>query len=172
MKKSLWKIIISIFVIIVFSLILVNTVFAPSDLCIVEEHPHIEDTELEIVEIDIIYEDVVENNEKIKTVKVENSEKIIAEEVLKVVGDTKTKINSVHIVSDKEYISIDFSSDSNVLHTGTAGELSVLNSLTKTFENIGYKKVYFTVDEGMYVSGHIELELPPYLLPIEVGEFD
>ena len=172
MKRNLWKIIISMFVVVIFSLILVNNVLAPSDMCEIEKHPHMENSEPEIVEINIIYDDIVENTEKIKTVKIEDSEKIISEEVLKVVWDTKTKINSVHILSNKEYISIDFSSDSNVLHTGTAGELSVLNSLTKTFENIGYKKVYFTVDEGMYISGHIEMELPPYLLPAEVGEFD
>lgn len=171
MKSNLWKIIISIFIIIVFSLILVNTVFAPSDLCVTEEHPHIEKTKSEKVEVDIIYEDVVENTEKIKTIKVENLEKVIAEEVLKVVGDTKTTINSVHI-SNKDYISIDFSSDSNVLHTGSAGELSVLNSLEKTFKNLGYKQVYFTVDESQYISGHIEWELPPYLRPEVVGEFD
>ena len=76
MKRNLWKIIISVFVIVVFSFILVNNVFAPSDLCEIEEHPHIEETELDKIEVDIIYEDVVENTEKIKTVKIENSEKI------------------------------------------------------------------------------------------------
>lgn len=181
MKRNLWKIIISIFVIVVFSLILVNTVFAPSDLCKIEEHPHFERTEVEKIDIDIIYEDVVENSEKVKTVKIENSEKIIAEEVLKLVGDTKTTINCVHTVSNKEYISIDFSSNSNVLHTGSAGELAVLNSLEKTFKNLGYKYVFFTVDEKQYISGHIEWEVPPYMIEWKsstdigseiVGEFD
>ena len=71
------------FVVVIFSLILVNNVLAPSDLCEIEKHPHMENSEPEIVEINIIYDDIVENTEKIKTVKIEDSEKIIAEEVLK-----------------------------------------------------------------------------------------
>ena len=71
--------------------------------------------------------------EAVKAAKQRN----IANAILAELGATKTKINSVAEINNE--IFVDFSADSEVLHSGTAGETAVLDSLGFTFVgNLNY----------------------------------
>lgn len=108
--------------------------------------------------------DVAENTDYQKELELENpSPANIANAILAELGATKTKINSVAEINNE--IFVDFSADSEVLHSGTAGETAVLDSLGFTFVgNLKYDHIYFTVDGEKYESGHIALEIDePYM---------
>lgn len=112
--------------------------------------------------VEITVTDIVENKDIVKEIPVnKNDISQIANMIIQEIG-SKTTINS--ILQKENSIYIDFSSNSSILHTGTAEELAVLNSLANTFiNNLNYDNIYFTVDKGIYESGHIILELnEPY----------
>ena len=114
--------------------------------------------------IEIKVFDVVDNKEVIKKIEIENKDGVaIANAVLNEIKATNTTFNYVNIVDNKVYI--DFTENSGVLHSGSAGELAVLDSLGMTFvEMLGYDNIYFSVEGEAYESGHIALDKDePYM---------
>lgn len=106
----------------------------------------------------ITYFDVAANENVSKEIELPEASPInIANAVLKELGDNGTKINNVW--EQRGNIYIDFSGDSTIFRSGSAGELAVLDSLAMTFvEDLGYDNIFYSKDGGTYESGHIVLE--------------
>lgn len=106
----------------------------------------------------ISYFDVAANETVSKQIELSEASPInIANAVLKEVGDTGTKINNIW--EQRGNIYIDFSGESTIFKSGSAGELAVLDSLGMTFvEELGYDNIFYSKDGGIYESGHIVLE--------------
>lgn len=106
----------------------------------------------------ITYFDVATNENVSKEIQLPEASPInIANAVLKEVGDEGTKINNIW--EQRGNIYIDFSGESTIFKSGTAGELAVLDSLAMTFvEDLGYDNIFYSKDGGTYESGHIVLE--------------
>ena len=111
-----------------------------------------------IYSVYISYFDVATNETVSKQIELSEASPInIANAVLKEVGDTGTKINNIW--EQRGNIYIDFSGESTIFKSGSAGELAVLDSLGMTFvDELGYDNIFYSKDGGIYESGHIVLE--------------
>ena len=129
----------------------------PVDNEVVSEDVNTEKTE-KMYSVYITYFDVAANEAVSKQVELSEASPInIANAVLKEIGDEGTKINNIWEQRGNVYI--DFSGDSTIFRSGSAGELAVLDSLAMTFvEDLGYDNIFYSKDGGTYESGHIVLE--------------
>ena len=109
--------------------------------------------------IEIKYVDGVENMDKTAYVEVDGDDYFgIALSVLNTIGIVDNCIKGVTV--EKSIVIVDFILDSCVLHSGTAGELAILDSLAMTFvESLGFENIIFRVDGKPYESGHIAFGL-------------
>lgn len=105
--------------------------------------------------IEIKYVDVVNNKNVITEIEVNDKDcDEIGLSVLNIIGIKEQCIKDISV--EDSTVIVDFLPNSIVLHSGTAGELAILDSLAMTFvECQGYDNIIFRVDGKPYESGHI-----------------
>lgn len=114
--------------------------------------------------VQITVVDVVENTEKSKEIELENPSPLnIAKSIIKELGIEDDIISNV--VEKDNQIYVDFKKDSEFLHSGTAGETAVLDSLGLTFiGDLRYQHIYYTIEGNSYESGHFYFDKEePYM---------
>lgn len=116
---------------------------------------HIIEDKLDLSIINLSIVDVASDSVKIVSVETEDtSVSTVGDLVLKELGVSEKCIKKVFLEND--VVIVDFTEDSIVLHSGTSGEMAILDSLAKTFvENLKYKNIIFRVNGSNYESGHI-----------------